>query len=143
MTKDQKLKSQIVIYKASDGQTKIDVRFDENTVWLTQNELAKLFQTTKQNIGQHIGNVVEEGELDANSTVNKFFTVQKEGRRNIKRELEYYNLDMIISVGYRIKSSIATMFRKWATEHLREFVVKGFVIDSERLKNPDLPFDFF
>lgn len=143
MTKDQKLKSQIVIYKASDGQTKIDVRFDENTVWLTQNELARLFQTTKQNIGQHISNVIEEGELDKNSTVKNFFTVQREGRRNIKRELEYYNLDMIISVGYRIKSTIATMFRKWATEHLREFVIKGFIIDSERLKNPDLPFDYF
>lgn len=143
MIKKQKLQSQIVIYKTKDGQTKIDVRFDKNTVWLTQNELAILYQTTKNNISQHVKNIFDENELDKKATVKKFLTVQKEGNRNIKRELEYYNLDMIISVGYRIKSTIATMFRKWATEHLSEFVVKGFVIDSERLKNPDLPFDYF
>ena len=137
------LQSQIVIYKAEDGEVEIDVRFDGNTVWLTQNALSELFQTTKQNIGQHIKNIVDDGELFENSTVKKFFTVQKEGNREIKREIEYYNLDMIISVGYRVKSSIATAFRQWATSHLREYVIKGFVIDSERLKNPDLPFDYF
>lgn len=133
------LNSQIVIYKDKNGHVKIDVRFDGDTVWLTQNSLAELFQTTKQNIGQHIKNIVEEGELLENSTVKKFFTVQKEGNREVKRKIDYYNLDMIISVGYRIKSSIATSFRKWATERLSEYIVKGFVIDSERLKNPDFP----
>lgn len=135
--------SQIVIYKDKNGNIKIDVRFDGETVWLTQNSLADLLQTTKQNIGQHIKNVIEEGELSENSTVKKFFTVQKEGEREVKREIEFYNLDMIISVGYRVKSSIATAFRQWATLRLREYIVKGFVLDDERLKNPDLPFDYF
>jgi len=135
--------SQIVIYKDQNGRVKIDVRFDDNTVWLTQNALADLFQTTKQNIGQHIKNVIEEGELEENSTVKNFFTVQKEGSRAVNRGVEHYNLDMIISVGYRVKSSIATAFRQWATARLSEYVVKGFVLDDERLKNPDLPFDYF
>ena len=135
--------SQIVIYKDKNGNVKIDVRFYDETVWLTQSALAELFRTTKQNIGQHIKNITEQGELAENSTVKKFFTVQKEGDREVKREVDFYNLDMIISVGYRVKSSIATAFRKWATERLSEYIVKGFVIDSERLKNPDLPFDYF
>ncbi len=139
----KKINSQIVIYKNQNGQIKIDVRFDGNTVWLTQNSLAELFQTTKQNVGQHIKNIIEDGELLENSTVKNFFTVQKEGNREVKRGIDFYNLDMIISIGYRIKSSIATSFRKWATERLSEYIVKGFVIDSERLKNPDLPFDYF
>ena len=142
MQKDNQ-KSQIIIYKAEDGQTKIEVRFENETVWLTQNALAELFQTTKQNIGQHIKNIIEEGELLENSTVKKFFIVQKEGAREVSRGIEYYNLDLIISVGYRVKSSIATAFRQWATAHLREYIVKGFVMDDERLKNPDLPFDYF
>ena len=136
-------KSQIIIYKTEDGQTKIDVRFENETVWLTQNALAELFQTTKQNIGQHINNIIDDGELSEDSTVKKFFTVQKEGSREVSRDLEYYNLDLIISVGYRVKSVIATAFRQWATARLREYIVKGFVIDSERLKNPDFPFDYF
>jgi hypothetical protein len=135
--------SQIVIYKDQNGNVKIDVRFDGNTVWLTQNALADLFQTSKQNIGQHIKNVIEEGELSENSTVKNFFTVQKEGNRAVSRGVEHYNLDMIISVGYRVKSSIATAFRQWATARLSEYVVKGFMLDDERLKNPDLPFDYF
>jgi len=137
------LNSQIVIYKDQKGNVKIDVRFDGDTVWLTQNAMADLLQTTKQNIGQHVMNVIKEGELSANPTVKKFFTVQKEGSRAVSREVEYYNLDMIISVGYRVKSSIATAFRKWATARLSEYIVKGFVLDDERLKNPDLPFDYF
>ncbi|MBU4269125.1 MAG: virulence RhuM family protein [Acidobacteria bacterium] len=141
--KKQIAQSQIVIYKNDSGETKIDVRFDGDTVWLTQNALANLLQTTKQNIGQHIKNITEEGELSENSTVKKFFTVQKEGDREVKREIDFYNLDMIISVGYRVKSSIATAFRQWATARLREYIVKGFVLDDERLKNPDLPFDYF
>lgn len=135
--------SQIVIYKAKNGETKIDVRFDGDTVWLTQLALAELFQTTKQNISQHIINIFDEGELQQKATVKNFLTVQSEGLREVSRELEYYNLDLIISVGYRVKSNVATSFRMWATERLSEYIVKGFVIDSERLKNPDLPFDYF
>ncbi len=142
MKKDNQ-KSQIVIYKSPSGETKIDVRFENETVWLTQNALAELFQTTKNNISIHVKNIFEEGELSQNATVKKFLTVQKEGGREVSRELEYYNLDLIISVGYRVKSSIATAFRQWATAHLREYIVKGFVLDDERLKNPDLPFDYF
>jgi len=143
MSKKQTNKSQIIIYKAENGQVKIDVRFDGETAWLTQNALAELFQTTKQNIGQHIKNIIEEGELAENSTVKKFFTVQKEGNREVKRGIDFYNLDLIISAGYRVKSRIATAFRQWATARLREYIVKGFVMDDERLKNPDLPFDYF
>jgi len=142
MKKDNQ-KSQIVIYKSPTGETKIDVRFDGDTVWLTQNTLAELFQTTKQNISLHINNIFEEGELKQGATVKYYLTVQKEGGRDVSRELEYYNLDLIISVGYRVKSSIATAFRQWATARLSEYVIKGFVIDSDRLKNPDLPFDYF
>ncbi|MDP4010199.1 MAG: virulence RhuM family protein [Candidatus Shapirobacteria bacterium] len=143
ITKNIQSQSQIIIYKTETGETKIDVRFENENVWLTQNALADLFQTTKQNISQHIKNIFEEKELLENSTVKKLFTVQKEGNREIKREIDYYNLDLIISVGYRIKSSIATAFRQWATLQLREYIVKGFVMDDERLKNPDLPFDYF
>lgn len=139
----EKQNSQIVIYKDQNGKIKIDVRFDGDTVWLTQNNLAKLFQTTKQNINLHAKNIFEEGELKPNQTVKDFLTVQNEGKRDVSRNLEYYNLDLIISIGYRVKSPIATAFRKWATERLSEYIVKGFVIDDERLKNPDLPFDYF
>lgn len=133
-------KSQIIIYKTEDGQTKIEVRFDGETVWLTQNALAELFQTTKQNISQHIKNIIEEGELKENSVVKDFLTTAADGKSYLTN---YYNLDLIISVGYRVKSSIATAFRQWATARLREYIVKGFVLDDERLKNPDLPFDYF
>ena len=139
MKKDNQ-KSQIVIYKTKDGQIKIDVRFENKTVWLTQNALAELFQTTKQNIGQHIKNIFEEGELQSDSVVKDFFTTAADGKNYATN---YYNLDMIISVGYRVKSSIATAFRQWATANLREYIVKGFILDDERLKNPDLPFDYF
>ncbi|MFH1541129.1 MAG: virulence RhuM family protein [Elusimicrobiota bacterium] len=142
MKKDNQ-KSQIIIYKAENGQTKIEVRFENETVWLSQNALAELFQTTKNNISMHVKNIFEEGELKQETTVKKFLTVQKEGIREVSRDIEYYNLDLIISVGYRVKSSIATAFRQWATAHLREYIVKGFVLDDERLKNPDLPFDYF
>jgi len=112
--------SQIVIYKSPSGETKIDVRFDGDTVWLTQNSLAELFQTTKNNISMHVKNIFEEGELYQNTTVKKFLTVRKEGVREVSRDTEYYNLDLIISVGYRVKSSIATAFRQWATAELAD-----------------------
>ena len=136
-------KSQLIIYQAEDGKIKIDVRFQDETVWLTQQLMAELFQTTKQNISLHIRNIFEEGELDSAATVKEFLTVQAEGGRSVQRGLEYYNLDVIISVGYRVRSHIATRFRQWATQRLREYIVKGFVLDDERLKNPDQPFDYF
>ncbi|EKE21668.1 MAG: hypothetical protein ACD_7C00160G0001 [uncultured bacterium] len=135
--------SQIIIYKTEDGQTKIDVRFDGETVWLTQKLLAELFQVTIPTINEHIKNIYKEAELKENSTIRKFRIVQNEGTREVSRDVDFYNLDMIISVGYRVKSSIATAFRQWATQRLGEYIVKGFVLDDERLKNPDLPFDYF
>ena len=136
-------KSQLIIYQTESGETKIDVRFQNETVWLSQQLMAELFQTTKQNVSLHIGNIYEDGELVPQATVKNFLTVRKEGARDVQRNVEYYNLDMIISVGYRIKSKVATHFRQWATRHLREFIVKGFVLDDERLKNPNQPFDYF
>lgn len=125
---------EILIYQARDGSTRIDVRMEEETVWLNQNQLAALFQTTKQNIGQHVRNVLADGELEAEGTVKEFFTVGREGARNVKRRVEHYNLDMIISVGYRVNSHVGVHFRRWATERLREYIIKGFVLDDERLK---------
>lgn len=126
---------EIVIYRADDGNAKIDVRFVDETVWLTQAQLCELYQTSKANISEHIKNIFEEKELDEESTVRKFRTVQEEGNRTVARALTYYNLDMIISIGYRVKSVIATQFRRWATERLKEYMVKGFTMDDERLKN--------
>lgn len=126
--------SKIILYVSDDGEIKVDVRFQEETVWLSQQLMADLFQTTKQNISLHIKNIYEEGELIPEATVKEFLTVQKEGDRKVKRTLDYYKLDMIISVGYRIKSTVATHFRQWATRNLREFIIKGFVLDDERLK---------
>ena len=135
--------SQLIIYQTETGDTKIDVRFQDETVWLSQQLMAELFQTTKQNISLHIANIYEDKELASQATVKGFLTVQKEGNRQVTRSVEFYNLDMIISVGYRIKSKVATHFRQWATRHLREFIVKGFILDDERLKNPGKPFDYF
>lgn len=135
--------SQIIIYQTEDHRTKIDVRLENETVWLSQKHMAELFQVSKQNISHHIISIYEEGELQQEATVKKYLTVQTEGTRNVSRDIEYYNLDMIISVGYRVKSHIATRFRQWATQHIREYIVKGFVLDDERLKNPDQPFDYF
>jgi hypothetical protein len=131
---------QFLVYRTEDGKLKIDVRFQEETVWLTQQHLAELFQTTKQNIGQHLKNILEEGELAEESVVKDFFTTAADGK---KYATKFYNLDAIISVGYRVKSRVATQFRIWATQRLREYIVKGFVLDDERLKNPDQPFDYF
>ena len=135
--------SQIIIYQTANGQTKLEVRLENETVWLTQKAMAELFQTTTQNITIHIKNIFEEGELSEMATCKDFLQVQKEGERMVERTQKFYNLDAIISVGYRIKSHIATKFRIWATQRLREYIVKGFVLDDERLKNPDNPFDYF
>ena len=125
----------IVIYQTEDGDTKIDVRFVDETVWLTQQQMAELFQSSRTNIVEHIQHIYEEGELDEASTCRKFRQVRTEGSRQVTREIPYYNLDMIISLGYRVKSMIATNFRRWATERLKEYMVKGFTMDDERLKN--------
>jgi len=135
--------SQIIIYQTEDGQTKLDVRMDKGSVWLTQKMMAELFQTTIPNINLHLKNIFEEKELEENSTIKDFLIVQKEGNRQIERTQKFYNLDVIISVGYRIKSLIATRFRQWATAKLHEYIKKGFLLDDERLKNPDVPFDYF
>lgn len=126
---------EIVIYQNDDGNTKIDVRFVDETVWLTQAQLCELYQTSKSNVSEHIKNIFDEGELEESSTVRKFRTVQIEGDRTVTREQLHYNLDMIISLGYRVKSITATHFRRWATERLKEYMIKGFTIDDERLKN--------
>ena len=132
--------SQLIIYQAEDGKIKIDVRFQDETVWLTQKLMADLFQTTVANINIHIKNIFDEGELSRGPVIKDFLITAADGK---KYHTKFYNLDMIISVGYRVKSSVATRFRQWATQHLREYIVKGFVLDDERLKNPDQPFDYF
>ena len=124
----------IVIYQTEDGDTKIDVRFVDETVGLTQQQMAELFQSSRTNIVEHIQHIYEEGELDEASTCRKFRQVRTEGNRQVTREIPYYNLDMIISLGYRVKSMIATHFRRWATERLKEYMVKGFTMDDDRLK---------
>ena len=123
---------EIVIYRSKDGDTKIDVRFENETVWLTQAQLCELYQSSKANVSEHIKNIFEEGELEENSVVRKIRTTATDGK---SYAVNHYNLDMIISLGYRIKSSIATQFRRWATERLKEYMIKGFTMDDERLKN--------
>lgn len=127
-------KNNIVIYQSEDGKTKIDVKLEEETVWLSQQQMAELFNTSRSNIIEHINNIYAEEELSKNLTCQNFRQVRKEGNRNVSREIPFYNLDMIISLGYRIKSKIATNFRKWATERLKEYMIKGFALDDERLK---------
>ena len=136
-------KSQIIIYQTENGEIKLDVRFQDETVWLTQKMMAELFQTSVPNINMHLKSIFEDNELEESSTIKDFLIVQKEGSREVKRKHIFYNLDAIISVGYRIKSNVATKFRQWATQHIKEYIVKGFILDDERLKNPDLPFDYF
>jgi len=135
--------TQIIIYQTESGDTKLEVRLENETVWLSQKLMAALFQTSPQNITIHLKNIFEEGELIESATCKDFLQVQKEGVRMVERNQKLYNLDAIISVGYRIKSKVATRFRQWATQHIKEYIVKGFVMDDERLKNPNQPFDYF
>ncbi len=127
-------KSSIVMYQSEDGRTKLQVHFQDETVWLTQKLMAELFQITVPTLNEHIKNIYKEGELVAGATIRKFRIVQKEGSRSVSRDVEFYNLDMILSVGYRVSSLRGTQFRIWATEHLKEYIVKGFVMNDERLK---------
>ncbi|MCO5234015.1 MAG: virulence RhuM family protein [Chitinophagales bacterium] len=128
-------KGKIIIYESGKGDNKIAVRLEDENVWLSQQQLAVLYQSSRTNVVEHIQNIYDEGELDKDSTCRKFRQVQLEGNRNVEREIPFYNLDMIISLGYRIKSGIATKFRIWATQRLKEYIVKGFTMDDERLKN--------
>jgi len=127
-------KGELILYQAEDGTTKIEVRLENENVWLTQKMMSELFQTTPQNITIHLKNIYDEGELKEDTTCKDFLQVQNEGSRKVERKQKFYNLDAIISVGYRIKSHIATRFRIWATERLKEYIVKGFTMDDERLK---------
>mgnify|MGYP004628460347 FL=1 len=124
----------MLIYQDENGITKVSVRLDEDDIWLTQNQIAELYNTTKQNISLHINNIFNDGELSQNSTVKKYLTVQNEGGRKVNRNLDHYNLDMIIALGYRIQSPVAVRFRQWATQRLHEYIQKGFALDDERLK---------
>lgn len=124
----------IIIYQSKDGETRIDVTFTGETVWLSQQQMADLYQSSRNNVVEHIKHIYEDGELDEESTCRKFRQVRQEGSREVTREIPFYNLDMIISLGYRIKSMIATHFRRWATERLKEYIIKGFTMDDERLK---------
>ena len=124
-------KGEVIIYQTDDGLTHIDVKMEDETVWLTQTQLCDLYQTSKSNISEHIKHIFDEGELEENSVVRKFRITASDGK---SYSVTHYNLDMIISLGYRVKSSIATNFRKWATERLKEYMIKGFTMDDDRLK---------
>ena len=128
-------KGEIIIYTSDDGSISLDTKLENDTIWLTQDMIVTLFNSSKANISEHISHIFQEEELDRESTVRNFRTVRKEGSRNVSRNLEYYNLDMIIAVGYRVNSKIATKFRKWATNTLREYLTKGYVINEKMLKD--------
>lgn len=134
--------SELILYRSEDGQTRLHLRVDEGTVWLSQLEIAELFQTTKQNVSLHAKNIFEDGELMEGATVKESLTVQTEGQREVKRKLIQYNLDLILAIGYRVRSPRGVQFRQWASTHLKEFLLKGFVMDDERLKNPG-EWDYF
>ena len=125
---------EIIVYQAADGLTRVDVRFEGDTVWLTQAQLVDLYHSSKANISEHIKHILEEGELEKDRVVRKFRTVQMEASRQVSREISHYNLDMIIAIGYRVRTPVGTQFRQWATARLKEYMVKGFTLDDERLK---------
>ena len=135
--------NELLIYQSPDGKTRIDVKLDGETVWLTQAQMAELFQVKVSTVNEHIKNVYAEGELSADPTIRNFRIVRQEGPRDVARDIEHYNLDVIISVGYRVKSHRGTQFRIWATRRLREYIVKGFTLDDERLKDGGTRNDYF
>lgn len=134
MDKNVKNNGDVIIYQSEDGATQINVNLQDETVWLSQQQLVELYHTSRTNVVEHIRNIYKEGELEENLTCRNFRQVRIEGNREVNRNIPYYNLDMIISLGYRIKSSVATRFRIWATQRLKEYMIKGFVMDDERLK---------
>jgi hypothetical protein len=127
------MENKVEIYQSANNSTEISVQFDEETVWLTQKQMSELFQTTPQNITIHLKNIFEEGELDEMSTCKDFLQVQMEGKRKISRKQKFYNLDTIVSIGYRVKSKVATQFRQWATRRLKDYLVQGYAINEKRL----------
>jgi len=135
--------NQILIYQSEDGRTKLDVRLEDRTVWLNQKQLTELFGKAKGTISEHIKNIFADKELESEATVRLFRTVQKEGDREVVREVEFYNLDMVLALGFRVRSPVAVRFRQWAADKLKEYIVKGFVLDDERLKDPQVGNDYF
>jgi hypothetical protein len=135
--------SQVILYQSEDGRTKLDVRLEGQTVWLSQKQLTELFGKAKGTISEHIKHIFEDGELESEATVRLFRTVQIEGEREVTREVECYNLDMVLALGFRVRSPMAVRFRQWAADKLKEYIVKGFVLDDERLKNPQEGNDYF
>jgi len=135
--------SQVILYQSEDGRTKLDVRLEGQTVWLSQRQLTELFDKAKGTISEHIKHIFEDGELEPTATVRLFRTVQIEGTREVVREVEHYNLDMVLALGFRVRSQAAMRFRQWAADKLKEFILKGFVLDDDRLKNPDVGNDYF
>lgn len=133
--------SQIIIYQTPDGETSVDVTIEQDTVWLSQNQMAELFQSSKQNISLHVNNIFKEGELEKNATVKESLTVQNEGKRPVKRKVEQYSLDVIISVGYRVKSKRGTQFRIWANKVLKDYLVKGYALNEKRLNDQHQQFE--
>jgi hypothetical protein len=129
--------SDILLYQTEDGQTRVEVRLQNKTVWLSQKLMADLFQKDVRTINEHIKNILAEGEQASEATIRKFRIVQIEGKREVARSVDFYNLDMILAVGYRVRSHRGTQFRRWATERLREYIVKGFALDDDRLKQAD------
>jgi hypothetical protein len=136
MNNEPESNGKILIYQNEKGDTKIDVYFQEDTIWMTQKAMCELYQVAKSSVSEHVSNILAEGELDAASTVRKFRTVQTEGSRQVARERDYYNLDMILAVGYRVRSNVGIHFRRWASGILSEYMKKGFVLNDERLRNP-------
>lgn len=129
-----KEENRIILYQDDNEITRVSVRFADEDLWLSQNQLAEIYDTSKQNISQHIDNILNDGELDINRTVKDFLTVRQEGKRQVQRSVLHYNLDMVIALGYRVQSQVATRFRRWATQRLHEYIQKGFAMDDERLK---------
>ncbi|GHU06424.1 hypothetical protein FACS1894158_12790 [Betaproteobacteria bacterium] len=129
-----KPENNIILYQDENGITKVSVRFSDEDLWLTENQIAEIYDTTQQNVNLHIKNIYSDGELIQNSTYKKFLLVRTEGKRQVERNIDHYNLDMIIAIGYRVQSQIATRFRRWATQRLHEYIQKGFALDDERLK---------
>lgn len=137
------MNDQLILYTTEDGGSKVSLRAEDGTVWLSQIDMSELFQSTKQNISSHIQKIYEEGELSKEATVKYHLTVRQEGNRSVSRNLEYYNLDMIMAVGYRVRSHRGVQFRRWATTTLKEYLIKGFAMDDERLKEPGKGVDYF
>jgi hypothetical protein len=135
-TGDEFQKGELLIYQTEDGQTKIDVFFEDDTIWLNQKQIAQLYQKDVRTINEHVGNIYDDGEIEPSATIRKFRIVQKEGQREVAREIDYYNLNMILAVGYRVRSHRGNQFRRWASEVLSEYMKKGFVMNDDRLKNP-------